>query len=158
MGINRTRKNINALWKHYFHLSWLDLANMSFGSGLGRVKFGLVKVWVTQIFFWVQVRFGLSSVRVKFGLSSGWSNLVLVRFRFELSSVWVNFGWTKFESGSISDRLKFGSGELQVKLTRIGLGTGRVKIGFSRFWLWVWVNVGSGRNRIGLNSKHVTSG
>ena len=44
----------------------------------------------------------------------------------------------------VSNQLKFGSGELQVKLTRVGLGMGRVKVGFGRFWLWVRVNVVSG--------------
>ena len=53
-----------------------------------------------------------------------------VRFRFRLSSIWVNFGRTKFGSGSVSDQLKFGSGELRVKLIKIGLGTGQVKVGF----------------------------
>jgi len=60
-------------------------------------------------------------------------------------------------AGSDSDQLKFGSDELRVKLTWIGLDTGRVIVSFDRFWLWVWVNVGSGRNQIGLNSKQVTS-
>ena len=61
-----------------------------------------------------------------------------------MNQVRVGFGF-----GSV----EFGSGELRVKLTWIGLYTGRVKISFDRFWLWVWVNIGSGRNRIGLNSK-----
>ena len=43
--------------------------------------------------------------------------------------------------GSVSDQLKFGSGELRVKLTQISLGTGQVKVGFGRLWLWAWVNV-----------------
>ena len=30
----------------------------------------------------------------------------------------------------VSDQLKFGLGELQVKLTQISLGTGQVKVGF----------------------------
>ena len=52
---------------------------------------------------------------------------------------------------SVSDQLKFGSDELWVKLTRVGLGTGRVKVGFGRFQLSVRINVGLGRNRIGLS-------
>ena len=52
--------------------------------------------------------------------------------------------------GSVSDQLKFRLGELQVKLTRVGLGTGRVTVGFVRFWLWVRANVGLDRNRIRL--------
>ena len=62
----------------------------------------------------------------------------------------------KFRVGFVSDQLKFESGELRVKLTWIGLGTSWVKVGFNRFWLCVWVNVGLDRNRIGLNSKHLT--
>ena len=54
-------------------------------------------------------------------------------------------------SGLVSDQLKFGSGELQVKLTQVGLETDRIKVGFGRFQLWVWVNIGSARNRIGLS-------
>ena len=48
--------------------------------------------------------------------------------------------------GSVSDQLKFILGELQVKLTRVGLGTGPFTVDFVRFWLWVRANVGSGRN------------
>ena len=33
-------------------------------------------------------------------------------------------------SGLVLDQLKFGSGELRVKLTRIGLDMSRVKVGF----------------------------
>ena len=57
--------------KHNLGIS-LDLANGSFGSGSGQVKFGSGKVRVTQILF----GFGLSSVRVdriwfQFGFDSG---------------------------------------------------------------------------------------
>ena len=37
-------------------------------------------------------------------------------------------------SDSVSDQLKFGSGELRMKLTWIGLGTVWVKVIFGLFW------------------------
>ena len=64
-----------------------------------------------------------------------------------MNQVWVG-------SGSVSDQLKFefGGTSGEAHSDRFGYGSGQ-----SRFWLWVLVNVGSGKNQIGLYSKHVTS-
>jgi len=103
---------------------------LSFKPRVSRFKrviwFGLSSGWVK----FESLKFCSGSGQVRFRLSSGWSNLISVRFRFGLNLVWINFGWIKFGSCSVSDQLKFGSGELRVKLTRIGSGTGLVKFGF----------------------------
>jgi len=78
----------------------------------------------------------------RFGLSSGHSNFVPIWVRFGFGLIefgsglgWVNFEWTKFGLGLVLDQLKFESGEFWMKFTRVGLGMGRVKVGFGWFWL-----------------------
>ena len=39
----------------------------------------------------------------------------------------------KLGSGSVSDQLKFGSGQLRVKLTLMGLDMDQVEVGIGRF-------------------------